>query len=85
MHFSADLGPEAVKGLNITAAISPDGMRLAFVARGGEKPRLAARPLDQVTATTLLGTENATDPSSRRTGSGLGRPARESEQHAHCL
>jgi Tol biopolymer transport system component/predicted Ser/Thr protein kinase len=63
MRFSADLGPDAVKGANITAAISPDGTRLAFVARGsGGKEQLATRLLDQATATLLAGTENAADP-----------------------
>ena len=62
MRFSADLGPEAVEGRNITAAISPDGTRLAFVARGpGGKQQLATRLLDQAQATLLAGTENAFD------------------------
>src|SRR4029077_7690616 len=63
MRFSADLGPEAVEGLGITAAISPDGTRLAFVARGpGGKGQLITRLLDQPKATLLSGTENAYDP-----------------------
>jgi Tol biopolymer transport system component len=63
MRFSADLGPEAVKGPSITAAISPDGTRLAFVARGpAGKEQLATRLLDQAEATLLPGTENAVDP-----------------------
>ena len=63
MRFSADLGPEAVEGPRITAAISPDGTRLAFAARGPEgKEQLATRLLDQATARLLPGTENATDP-----------------------
>jgi predicted Ser/Thr protein kinase len=63
MRFSADLGPEAVEGANITAAISPDGARLAFVARGpGGKEQLATRLLDQANLTLLPGTENAADP-----------------------
>ncbi len=63
MRFSADLGPEAVEGLRITAAISPNGARLAFVARGPTgKQQLATRLLDQAQATLLPGTENATDP-----------------------
>ena len=63
MRFSADLGPEAVKGANITAAISPDGTRLAFVARGSAgKEQLATRLLDQAQAKVLSGTENAADP-----------------------
>jgi Tol biopolymer transport system component/predicted Ser/Thr protein kinase len=63
MRFSADLGPGAVEGVHITAAISPDGTRLAFVARSpGGKEQLATRPLDQPDATLLSGTENAADP-----------------------
>jgi Tol biopolymer transport system component/predicted Ser/Thr protein kinase len=63
MRFSADLGPESVEGGNITAAISPDGTRLAFVARGpGGKEQLATRLLDQANPTLLPGTENAADP-----------------------
>jgi Tol biopolymer transport system component/predicted Ser/Thr protein kinase len=63
MRFSADLGPEAVEGVNITTAISPDGTRLAFVARGPTgKQQLATRALDQAKATVLSGTENAADP-----------------------
>src|SRR6266853_2033574 len=63
MRFSADLGPEAVEGPRITAAISPDGARLVFVARGpAGKQQLATRLLDQATATLLAGTENAAAP-----------------------
>jgi serine/threonine-protein kinase len=62
-RFSVDLGPEAVTGPRITAAISPDGRRLAFVARGaGGKGQLATRLLDQANPTFLAGTENAADP-----------------------
>jgi Tol biopolymer transport system component/tRNA A-37 threonylcarbamoyl transferase component Bud32 len=63
MRFSADLGPEAVEGTRIAAAISPDGTRLAFAARGpAGKQQLATRLLDQVNPTLLAGTENAVDP-----------------------
>ena len=63
MRFSADLGPDAVEGVHITAAISPDGRRLAFVARGpGGKQQLAIRLLDQPKAALLGGTENAAEP-----------------------
>jgi Tol biopolymer transport system component len=62
-RFSVDLGPEAVVGPRITAAISPDGRRLAFVARGaGGKDQLATRLLDQANSTFLAGTENPSDP-----------------------
>jgi serine/threonine-protein kinase len=63
IRFSADLGPEAVEGQRITAAIAPDGTRLAFPVRGpAGKPQLATRLLNQATATLLSGTENAIDP-----------------------
>jgi Tol biopolymer transport system component len=64
MRFSADLGPEAVEGSGFfTAAISPDGARLAFVARGPSgRQQLATRLMDQPKATLLSGTENAAAP-----------------------
>ncbi len=63
MRFSADLGPDAVLGPRSTAAISPDGTRLAFVSRGPSgKQQLATRRLDQENPTLLPGTENAVDP-----------------------
>jgi Tol biopolymer transport system component/predicted Ser/Thr protein kinase len=62
-RFSVDLGPEAVAGVRVTAAISPDGRRLAFVARGaGGKEQLATRLLDQANPTLLPGTDDAGDP-----------------------
>jgi serine/threonine-protein kinase len=62
-RFSVDLGPDALPGVNLTAAISPDGRRLVFAARGPDsKPRLATRLLDQAKATLLPGTENGSDP-----------------------
>jgi predicted Ser/Thr protein kinase len=62
-RFSVDLGLEAVAGVRLTAAISPDGRRLAFVARGaGGKEQLATRLLDQASPTFLAGTDNASEP-----------------------
>jgi serine/threonine protein kinase/Tol biopolymer transport system component len=43
-------------------AISPDGRRLVFVALAEGQARLWLRPLDQVTAQPLAGTEGATSP-----------------------
>ena len=50
-------------GLNLTAAISPDGRRLVFPARGPDgKQQLATRLLDQAQPTLLPGTEDGGDP-----------------------
>ena len=63
VRLSVDLGPDAVAGPRITAAISPDGRRLAFVERDAEgKELLATRLLDQPKAVLLAGTEGASDP-----------------------
>jgi len=62
-RLSVDLGPDAVTGLNLTVAISPDGRRLVFPVRGAESTQqLATRLLDQAQATLLPGTENGNDP-----------------------
>jgi serine/threonine-protein kinase len=62
-RLNLDLGPEAMTGHNLTVAISPDGRRLVFPARGPEgKQQLATRPLDQAQVTLLPGTENGSDP-----------------------
>jgi serine/threonine-protein kinase len=63
LRLSVDLGPDAIVGAHITAAISPDGTRLAFLARGPNgTTQLATRLLDQPQATLLSGTEGAGDP-----------------------
>jgi len=62
-RLSVDLGPDAMTGLNLTAAISPDGRRLVFPAHAPDgKQQLATRLLDQAQATLLPGTENGRDP-----------------------
>jgi len=62
-RLSVDLGPDAMTGLNLTAAISPDGRRLVFPARGPNgKQQLATRLLDQAQTTLLPGTENGGNP-----------------------
>ena len=62
-RLSVDLGPNALTGLNLTIAISPDGRRLVFPARGSDgKQQLATRPLDQAEPTLLPGTEGGRDP-----------------------
>lgn len=63
MRFDVDLGPDALPSPRVTAAISPDGSRLAFLTRGpAGVPQLATRLLDQEHAILLGGTDNATDP-----------------------
>lgn len=63
VRLSVDLGPDAIVGGHITAAISSDGTRLAFPAHGPDgKTLLATRLLDQRQATLLPGTEGADDP-----------------------
>ena len=62
-RLSVDLGPDALTGINLTAAISPDGRRLVFPARAPNgKQQLATRLLDQAQASLLPGTENGSDP-----------------------
>jgi serine/threonine-protein kinase len=63
IRLSVDLGPEALPALNLTVAISPDGRRLVFPARGPDgKQQLATRLLEQAQATLLPGTEGGRDP-----------------------
>ena len=72
-RLSVDLGPESIERLQFTAAISPDGRRLVFPARGPDgKQRLATRLLDQPEATLLSGTEEARIRSSLPTANGSG-------------
>jgi Tol biopolymer transport system component len=63
MRFSVDLGPDSIRGGQITAAISPDGQRLAYMVRGpGGLSHLATRLLDQSAGAVLAGTGNAEHP-----------------------
>jgi serine/threonine-protein kinase len=63
MRFNVDLGPDAMEGINITASLSPDGTRLAFITRRPDgKHQLATRLLDQAAPTVIGGTEGAVDP-----------------------
>jgi len=63
MRFSVDLGPDAIRGPHLTAAISPDGTRLVFPVRTGNgSSLLATRLLDQPKPDILSGTEGAIDP-----------------------
>jgi serine/threonine-protein kinase len=72
-RLSVDLGPEALPGLNLTAAISPDGRRLVFPARGPDgKQQLATQLLDQAQITLLPGTEGGRDPFFKPDGQWVG-------------
>jgi serine/threonine-protein kinase len=56
-----DLGPGAIPGSHFTAAISPDGRRIAHLVRKDGATFLATRLLDQAEATVLPGTDDADD------------------------
>ena len=62
MRLSVDLGPDAVMGLNTTVAISPDGRRIVYPARGPDgKQQLATRLLDEAQPAFLPGTHDGAD------------------------
>lgn len=62
MRLSVDLGPDAVMGLNTTVAISPDGRRIVYPARGPDgKQQLATRLLDEAQPAFLPGTQGGAD------------------------
>jgi Tol biopolymer transport system component len=62
-RFYTDMGPDAVAGTRMSAAISRDGTRLAYqVQQGGGSYLLATRLMDQSKSTILAGTEGAVDP-----------------------
>jgi len=65
IRTDVELGPDARLGLSSTAGVSamlsPDGTRLAFVSQApGNQIRLSTRRLDQVQTTHLAGTEGVT-------------------------
>jgi len=63
IRLSVDLGPEAVAGRFTTTAISPDGLRVAFAAKGADgKQALATRLLSETKPVVLPGTADARDP-----------------------
>ena len=65
VRLVSDIGADAklYAGYGTSSALSPDGTRLAFVASSSdEKHRLYVRPLDQLQATVLPGTEGAESP-----------------------
>lgn len=62
MHVRMDLGPDAVAGARLTAAVSPDGSRIAYMTRGADGRQLiATRLFDQSAAVTLAGTDGGDD------------------------
>jgi Tol biopolymer transport system component/predicted Ser/Thr protein kinase len=62
-RLNLDLGPEALAGVDLTVAISPDGRRLVYPVRGPDgKQQLATRQLDHAQPTLLPGTENGRVP-----------------------
>jgi serine/threonine-protein kinase len=63
MHIRMDLGPDAVAGARLTAAISPDGRRIAYITRASDgRQQLTARQFDQTTPVTFAGTDGAEEP-----------------------
>ena len=63
VRLSVDLGPDAAAGQLSSIAISPDGSRLVFPAKGSEgKQVLATRLLSETKTALLSGTENGRDP-----------------------
>jgi serine/threonine-protein kinase len=61
VRLNVDLGPGAVRGVNRTAAISPDGARIAFPVNTGGTTQLATRLLDQVQPVIIPGTDGVSD------------------------
>jgi Tol biopolymer transport system component len=75
MRLSAEIGADAtlLTTWGPAAILSPDGRRLAFVARGADqKTRIYVRSLEQLQASALSGTENARDPFFSPDGQWLG-------------
>ncbi len=59
-------------GLGSRVAVSPDGSRLVYVGAGEQNSRLLVRDLDQLRATPLPGTDNASQPFFSPDGSRVG-------------
>ena len=65
MRLNAEIGADAslFTTFGTSAILSPDGTRLAFIASGSDqKQRMYVRPLDQLQASVLPGTENVRNP-----------------------
>ena len=62
-RFLVDLGPDSVPGSQVTAVLSPDGRRLAWLVNGADGlPQLATRLLNESAPVVLQGTSNAEQP-----------------------
>ena len=75
VRLSADIGVDARIdiGHGPSVVLSPDGAKLAFVASGSDQTRrLYVRPLDELRATALSGTEDAEEPFFSPDGQWLG-------------
>jgi Tol biopolymer transport system component len=75
LRLSAEIGADAslYTIVGSSAVFSPDGTRLALLARDSDqKQRIYVRSLDQLQATALPGTENALDPFFSPDGQWLG-------------
>ena len=64
LRLSTELGADVslATGTSASLALSPDGNTLAFIGNVSGKWQLYVRPLSQLQATPLAGTEGATDP-----------------------
>jgi serine/threonine-protein kinase len=63
MHIRMDLGPDAIAGARITAALSPAGDRFAYLTRTSDgRQQLTVGGLDQSPPLALAGTDSADDP-----------------------
>ena len=63
MHIRMDLGPDAVAGARLTAALSPNGRHIAYVTRGADgRQLLTVAGFDQSAPVVLGGTDGADDP-----------------------
>ena len=72
-RLNVNIGTEAMTGFSTSVAISPDGRRFVFPARGFDgKQQLATRRLDQAEVLLLPGTENGFDPFFSPDGQSIG-------------
>ncbi len=62
VRFTLDIaaGEAPAEGFGSTYAVSPDGRQIVYSGRSGNATVLYVRPVDQLTATPIVGTEGAT-------------------------